>query len=81
MYPEDLEVIQDFACLHTWGQYGIFKPTIAEVLSQMPEHIAQQSDYFEIIEGPETAEDLNKQKDIVNAGFHLSRVRAYKVKE
>ena len=27
-----LETVDDFLCLHTWGYYGLFKPSIAEVL-------------------------------------------------
>jgi hypothetical protein len=76
----DLETIQDFPCLHTWGYYGLFKPSIAEVLSQMPEDVAEEADFFEIVEWPKDADDLNKQKEILNAGFHLSRVRAYRLK-
>ena len=33
--PSRLETVDDFLCLHTWGYYGLFKPSIAEVLSQV----------------------------------------------
>ena len=78
--PDDLEPIQDFYCLHTWAYYGLFKPTIAEVLSQIPEEVIKEINFFEIIEKPETADDLFKYLDILNAGFHLSKVRTYRLK-
>jgi hypothetical protein len=76
----NLETIQDFPCLHTWGYYGLFKPSIAEIRSQMPAEVTEEADFFEIVEWPKDANDLNKQIDIVNAGFHLSTVRAYRLK-
>lgn len=67
----------DFECLHTYGYYGIFKPTIAEVLAQIPEDLASLVCAFEIIEKPETLEDLMKNKIVFNNGFHISKVRLY----
>ena len=74
-----LETVDDFLCLHTWGYYGVFKPSIAEVLSQAPENVIEQANTFEIIECPETREDVFKYKEVINNGFHLSKVRAYKM--
>ena len=77
--PKKLEPIQDFICLHRWGYYGLFKPSIAEVLSQAPEKTIDKANTFEIIEMPETADDLNQYHDVVEKGFHLSKVRSYKL--
>lgn len=77
--PSRLEIVDDFLCLHTWGYYGLFKPSIAEVLSQAPESIIEQANTFEIIESPETREDVFKYKEVIDNGFHLSKVRAYKM--
>ena len=74
-----LETVDDFLCLHTWGYYGVFKPSIAEVLSQAPENVIEQANIFEIIESPETREDVFKYKEVINNGFHLSKVRSYKM--
>lgn len=74
-----LETVDDFLCLHTWGYYGLFKPSIAEVLSQAPENVIEQANIFEIIESPETREDVFKYKEVIDNGFHLSKVRAYKM--
>lgn len=77
--PNKLETVDDFLCLHTWGYYGLFKPSIAEVLSQVPESVIEQANTFEIIESPETREDVFKYKEVIDNGFHLSKVRAYKM--
>lgn len=74
-----LETVDDFLCLHTWGYYGLFKPSIAEVLSQAPESVIEQANTFEIIESPETREDVFKYKEVIDNGFHLSKVRTYKM--
>ncbi len=74
-----LETVDDFLCLHTLGYYGLFKPSIAEVLSQAPESVIEQANTFEIIESPETREDVFKYKEVIDNGFHLSKVRAYKM--
>ena len=77
--PNKLETVDDFLCLHTWGYYGLFKPSIAEVLSQAPESVIEQANTLEIIESPETREDVFKYKEVIDNGFHLSKVRAYKM--
>lgn len=74
-----LETVDDFLCLHTFGYYGLFKPSIAEVLSQAPESVIEQANTFEIIESPEIREDVFKYKEVIDNGFHLSKVRAYKM--
>ncbi len=74
-----LEIVDDFLCLHTYGYYWVFKPSIAEVLSQAPENVIEQANIFEIIERPETSEDVLKYKEVIDNGFHLSKVRAYKM--
>ena len=77
--PSRLETVDDFLCLHIWEYYGLFKPSIAEVLSQAPESVIEQANTFEIIESPETREDVFKYKEVIDNGFHLSKVRAYKM--
>ena len=77
--PEKLEIIDDFLCLHTWGYHALFKPSIAEVLAQMPDYVAKEANTFEMIEYPETMDDIFRYPEIIDNGFHLSKVRAYKL--
>ena len=81
IHKEDLEAIEDFVCFHEYGYYGLFKPSIHEVLAQLPEKSIKEADYFEIIESPVTRDDVFKYEDILNAGYHASVVRTYKKKE
>ena len=77
--PNRLETVEDFLCLHEYGYYGLFKPSIAEVLSQVPEKTIEEANAFEIIELPKTRRDIFKYPEVIDNGFHLSRVRSYKI--
>ena len=73
----------DFICLHTYGSPNMFKPSVAEVLSQLTEEQAHLACAFEIIEAPETVMDLNLSylsRMALNQGFHISRIRLYRRK-
>ena len=65
--------------MHLAGYYGLFEPSIAEVLSQAPENVIEQANTFEIIERPHTYEYLSKYKEVINNDFYLSKVRTYKM--
>lgn len=66
--------------LHKYGYYGFFKPSVAEVLAQVVTQIdpglLEDVDYF-VVDGPEDADDLNKHKDALNAGFHVATTTLY----
>lgn len=76
---EDLETVEEFPCFHTYGYPGFFKPSIGEVLSQLPEKSKIESKYFEMIEEPDTVEDLNMYFDVIDKGYHVSKIRTYKI--
>ena len=78
----ELEVWEghDFVCLHTYGYYGIFKPSVGEVLAQIRERDVPIVKAFEIIESPQTADDFYKDSFTSIAfdnGYHVSTVRLY----
>lgn len=62
--------------LHTFGFYGFFKPSVAEVLAQIPEKLLENTIAFEVI-GPADADALNKHIDALNAGFHTASTYLY----
>lgn len=68
---------REFECIHRFGYYGFFTPTIAGVLAQIPKHTIQLVDAFEIIEFPKAINDLSKNKIVFDNGFHISKVRLY----
>ena len=76
---EKLKVIQEFLCLHTFGYPTLFKPSIAEVLSQMPMISTMDADYFEIVESPKDQYDVFRYKDLADKHLHLSMVRTYSI--
>lgn len=72
---------KDFRCLHKYGYYGLFKPSIAEVLTQIDSEVLDLVVAFEIIELPEAADDFYKDEFTAaafNSGHHVSTVRLYK---
>lgn len=81
----ELEILEgrDFVCLHSYGYYGLFKPSIGEVLSQIEERDVPFIKAFEIIESPETFADFHKDSFTSIAfdnGYHVSTVRLYGAK-
>ena len=71
---------EDFACIIKYGYYGLFKPTIAEILAQIDTPCIKIVRAFEIIERPILAEDFYKTSlhtAIFNASYHVATVRLY----
>jgi hypothetical protein len=62
---------------HTYGYYGFFKPSIAEVIAQIPVQVRDRVVAFEITNRPEHASDLNGQRDALNAGLHVAMTILY----
>ena len=71
---------QDFACLHRYSYPGLFKPSVAEVLAQIPDDALVYARAFQIINWPRTSDDFNRDS-ITNIafrnGFYISNVRLY----
>ena len=82
---DELEVLEgrDFVCLHGWAYYGLFKPSVAEVLAQLKEYDLPLIKAFELIEIPQTADNFYKDSFTSIAfdnGYHVSTVRLYGAK-
>lgn len=69
----ELEPIKDFSCYHTISSNGNFRPTIGQILSQIPYSLVKQSSVFEIVEAPKIVTDINETEK-----YHMSKVRLYK---
>ncbi len=73
-----LSVLEDRKMLHSWGYYLFFKPSVGEVIRQIPKEYLEKVIAFEIIDG---AIAMNSTfNDELNAGFHVSIVRLYQLK-
>ena len=72
-----LKAVADIRTYHVYGYYGLFKPSVAEVIAQIPANLLPTVVAFEIIQNPETASDLNKEKQALDDGFHVAKTRLY----
>lgn len=72
-----LKPLCDITTYHTYGYYGMFKPSIAEVLAQIPAEHLDKVVAFEIVDSPKDADDLNRQSKAINAGYHVATTRLY----
>ena len=70
---------EDFRCIHSYGKYGLFNPSIAEILAQIPEEPLKYFtiDAFEIIDDPTNSGNIKKFREAMERGFHFSIVRLY----
>jgi len=74
---ECLEPVTTIKTLHTYGYYGMFKPSVGEVLSQIPGHLLDTVCAFHL-RGPQEASHLNQYKDELNEGFQVAFATLYK---
>ena len=72
-----LKMLRDIRTYHSYAYYGLFKPSIAEVIAQIPKELLDQVIAFEIIKKPETADDMNGELEALNAGYHVATTRLY----
>ena len=75
---EGLELLADVRTYHSYGAPNMFKPSIAEVLAQIPEEHLSQVVAFEIVKSPHDVHDLNKEREALNAGYHVATTRLYR---
>ncbi len=71
-----IELIGIFMSRHTYGSYGMFKPDVHEVLSQMPHELLKHAKYF-WVDGPNDTNDLNRQWKSVGVGYHCAACYVY----
>ena len=78
---DTIEEIDEFSCYHTYGYYGLFKPTIAEILEQFPDELIEDANAFYLSQFPNSIQELNEQKEIINLGCHKTKVKALRLKK
>lgn len=74
---QDLESVTTIKTLHTYGHYALFKPSVKEVLAQIPDNLLGTVCAF-YLRGPGEAGDLSVYKDELNAGFQVAFATLYK---
>ena len=75
-----LEKLSEQKMLHTYGYHGFFKPSVDEIIRQIPKELLPQTVAFEIIQQPNDQTDLKFVTKALSSGFHVSTVRLYKAK-
>lgn len=73
--PEPVVVAQIWT-LHSFGYHMFFKPTIGDVVSQVPGKLLGSFDSF-TTRGPRNASELNLTYEYVEQGYHLSLTTLY----
>ena len=73
-----LSILTDIKCFHSVGYNKRFAPTVAEILSQIPEYLLEKAIAFEIVAGPIGANNI--YQEIFKARYHVSIVRLYETK-
>lgn len=68
--------LTEIRTLHTYGSPCFFKPSVAEVLAQIPDDMLEGVVAFET-RGPSDVADMNRESEALNAGFHVARTRLY----
>ena len=72
-----LKTLCDIRTYHGFGYHGFFKPSIAEVLAQIPAEHLDKVVAFEIVDRPKDVDDLNQEQEALNAGYHVATTRLY----
>lgn len=69
----EMSVLADVKMLHRWGYYAYFKPSVGEVIRQIPKELLSKVVAFQIIH----VASMSIFKPEFNAGYHVSVVRLY----
>jgi len=75
----NLSFLADVKMLHRWGYPAFFKPSVEEVIRQIPKEYLNKAVAFEIIAGGIGINSIYCEEFI--AGFHVSVVRLYQPKD
>ena len=73
--PFEVEPFDTIETYHTFGHYGLFKPSLAEVVQRLPDD--PQIVAFSLC-GPGDAAELTQQKGAVEAGYHTAKCTLYR---
>lgn len=67
----------DIKTYHAFGKRKFFKPSVAEVLAQIPARLHREVVAFEIIASPGMPEDFGWDQCAFEAGYHVATTRLY----
>lgn len=74
------QVLTEFICYHTQGAYGLFKPTIGEILSQIPDEVLYEGNAFFMSKRPEDLPITKLTKQLKQLKCYESQIQVLKLK-
>ena len=80
-FMDDVKVLCEFKCYHIMTRYGIFKPTINEVLSQMPDEVVKKANAFYMSRRYEDIPFEERNKELHNMRCYESTIQALVLKK
>jgi hypothetical protein len=73
-----LKPICDITTYHPYGYIGNFKPSVAQVILQIPREHLDKVIAFEIVKAPdEFPDNLTPEYEALDAGYHTATTRLY----
>lgn len=72
-----LKLLCTIKTYHEYDYYGLFKPSIAEVLAQIPEEHLNTVVAFQIIGTPWSKDDLIQENKALNAGYYVATTKLF----
>lgn len=66
---------QEIQTLHRCASYVFFKPSVDEVIRQLPENVDHIVAFS--VKGPDSRTDMEKEWDSIEAGFHIATTTLY----
>lgn len=72
-----LGILADIKMLHSYTVPTYFKPSVGEIIRQIPEELRKATVAFEVIYSPYGQPDFDIFKDEFDEGYHVSIVRLY----
>ncbi len=73
-------VIGEITTYHGYGYYGMFKPSVGEVLAQIPSNLLKKVTAFAIVKQPEERSDMfdgGEAYRALNMGYHMATTRLF----
>ena len=76
-FASGLKDLCDITTYHADTYWGIFSPSIAEVLAQIPAELQDKVVAFEIVQGPRTPDQRIRDIEAIHSGFHAATTRLF----
>lgn len=73
----DLCVLKELRMLHEYSHFNTFKPTVSEIIRQIPKDLQSSTIAFEMIWQPTSIADFHLYREELDLGYHVSFIRLF----